>query len=60
MDLMLSNKVAIVTGASRRIGKAIAGTLSAEGMKLVLAARSQDQLETIAEISAEGIPRASR
>jgi NAD(P)-dependent dehydrogenase (short-subunit alcohol dehydrogenase family) len=40
MDLQLQGKVAIVTGASRGIGKAIAETLSAEGMKLVLAARS--------------------
>ena len=40
MDLLLSNKVAIVTGASRGIGKAIVETLSAEGMKVVLAAHS--------------------
>ena len=40
MDLKLSDKVAIVTGASRGIGKAIAETLSAEGMKLTLVARS--------------------
>ncbi len=40
MDLQLAGKVAIVTGASRGIGRAIAETLSAEGMKLVLAARS--------------------
>jgi len=48
MDLFLSNKVAIVTGASRGIGKGIAETLSAEGMKVVLAARSQADLETLA------------
>ena len=47
MDLLLSNKVAIVTGAGRGIGKAIAETLSAEGMKVVLAARSHDQLDAI-------------
>ena len=49
MDLLLSNKVAIVTGASRGIGKAIAETLSAEGMKVVLAARSRDKLESLAK-----------
>jgi 3-oxoacyl-[acyl-carrier protein] reductase len=48
MDLLLSNKVAIVTGASRGIGKAIAETLSAEGMKVVLVARSRHALESLA------------
>lgn len=48
MDLLLSDKVSIVTGASRGIGKAIAETLSAEGMKLVLVARSRDELESLA------------
>lgn len=41
MDLQLTGKVAIVTGASRGIGRAIAEELSREGMKLVLAARSE-------------------
>jgi 3-oxoacyl-[acyl-carrier protein] reductase len=49
MDLLLSNKVAIVTGASRGIGKAIAETLSAEGMKVVLVARSSAGLEAVAQ-----------
>ena len=49
MDLLLANKVAILTGASRGIGKAIAETLSAEGMKLVLIARSQADLEVLAK-----------
>ena len=44
MDLGLSGKVAIVTGASRGIGRAIAQVLSAEGMRLVLAARSPEGL----------------
>lgn len=48
MDLLLSNKVAIVTGASRGIGKAIVATLSAEGMKVVLVARSNGELEVLA------------
>jgi NAD(P)-dependent dehydrogenase (short-subunit alcohol dehydrogenase family) len=48
MDLMLSNQIAIVTGASRGIGRAIAETLSAEGMKVVLVARSHSELETVA------------
>jgi 3-oxoacyl-[acyl-carrier protein] reductase len=49
MDLLLSNKVAIITGASRGIGKAIAETLSAEGMKVVLVARSRAELESLAK-----------
>jgi len=49
MDLRLSNKVAIVTGASRGIGKAIAEMLSAEGMKVVLVARSSSDLELVAK-----------
>ena len=49
MDLSLSNKVAIVTGASRGIGKAIAETLSTEGMNVVLVARSRDLLDALAK-----------
>lgn len=48
MDLQLAGKVAIVTGASRGIGRAIAQTLAAEGMRLALAARSREQLESLA------------
>jgi 3-oxoacyl-[acyl-carrier protein] reductase len=49
MDLKLAGKVALVSGASRGIGRAIAQTLAAEGMKLSLAARSKDQLEDLAK-----------
>ncbi|MBO0722192.1 MAG: SDR family oxidoreductase [Blastocatellia bacterium] len=47
MDLQLTGKVGIITGASRGIGRAIAQTLSGEGMRLVLVARSRDQLEAL-------------
>ncbi len=48
MDLGLKDKVAIVTGASRGIGAAIAETLSAEGMCVVLVARSENDLHLVA------------
>jgi NAD(P)-dependent dehydrogenase (short-subunit alcohol dehydrogenase family) len=48
MDLQLKGKVAIVTGASKGIGRAIAHTLAGEGMRLVVVARSRDQLDTLA------------
>ena len=45
----LKGKVAIVTGASRGIGEAIAVALAAEGCRLVLAARSTQRLQEVAE-----------
>lgn len=49
MDYQLANKVCIVTGASRGIGRAIAQTLSEEGARVVLVARSTDLLNTLAQ-----------
>src|SRR4051812_19504960 len=48
MDLQLADKVGIVTGASRGIGRAIAQALAGEGMRLALVARSRDQLDDLA------------
>ena len=50
MDLQLTGKVGVVTGASRGIGRAIAQTLAAEGMRLALVARSGDQLHDLAAV----------
>ena len=53
----LTDKVAIVTGASRGIGEAIAKQLSSCGAKIILIARNSDQLVAVKEtiISKGGI-----
>ncbi|NNE47386.1 MAG: SDR family oxidoreductase, partial [Rhodothermales bacterium] len=56
MDLGLQGKVALVTGASRGIGKAIALALGREGASLVICARGEEQLrEAEAQLRSEGI-----
>ena len=50
----LTGKTAIVTGASRGIGRAIAQTLAARGAIIVAAARGDNAAETVAEIGAAG------
>lgn len=49
MDLALAGHVALVTGASRGIGKGIASALAREGCKLVICARNEVDLEEAAE-----------
>jgi NADP-dependent 3-hydroxy acid dehydrogenase YdfG len=52
---MLKDKVAIVTGASRGIGKSIAFKLSEQGMKLALVGSSHDIHQTGEELKENGV-----
>lgn len=47
--MVIENKIALVTGASSGIGKAIARQLSSAGAKVILASRSTDKLKSLQE-----------
>src|SRR5579864_4737036 len=55
MDLGLSGKVAMITGASRGLGRAMAAALGAEGVRLSLCARGVEALDAaVAELKGAG------
>ena len=54
MDLGIAGRVALVGGASRGIGRAVAEALAAEGRRVVITARDADRIAAVAsEIGAE-------
>jgi 3-oxoacyl-[acyl-carrier protein] reductase len=54
MDLGLENRQALVTGASRGLGRAIAATLAAEGAQVVAVARNLERLNDLVASSLGG------
>ena len=57
MDLGLTGKVAIVTGGSRGIGKAIAGELAREGADVAVCGRTRETIGEAAEALAKDTGR---
>jgi len=54
MDLKLKGKLALVSGSTAGIGRAIAGTLAGEGAEVIVNGRSQEAVdEAVAQLQAE-------
>lgn len=56
MDLGLSGKKAVITGATRGIGRAIANLLADEGVDLAICSRNQEEVDTaVSELADRGV-----
>ena len=60
MDLGLKDRVYIVTGGARGLGRATVDLLVAEGARVVLSGRSQDTLEAAVAELGDGSDRPGR
>ena len=59
MDLGLADRVYLVTGGARGLGRATADVLVAEGARVVLSGRTEDTLATAAVAGARPRDRAT-
>jgi 3-oxoacyl-[acyl-carrier protein] reductase len=55
MDLGIAGRIALVTGASKGLGRGIAAALAAEGVRVAISSRSRERIErTASQIGAAG------